>query len=76
MSNKSGAMGMVVGVAMGMAVGLAAALIYAARSEERARELLREEGEKARYRSPEYAEHARDAIMKARKRAKAKLDDD
>ena len=74
-SNKTGAIGMVLGVAIGVVVGLAAVLIYAARSEEEARKLLREEAKKARYRSAEYAERAKDAINEARRRAKAKLEE-
>ena len=70
MSNKSGAIGVVLGVAMGASIGLVVALIYAAKSEEKARELLREEARQARYRSPEYFERAREAINEARKRVK------
>ena len=70
MSNKSGVLGLALGVAIGAVVGVAAALIYSAKTEEKARELLAEEARRVRYRSPEYAERARDAISEARKRAK------
>ena len=72
MSNKNAAIGIALGLAIGAVVGVAAALMYGARSEERARELLMEKEQQARYRSPEYAERARAAISEARKRVKNK----
>lgn len=70
MSNKNATIGVALGLAIGAVVGVAAALIYSARSEEKARELVAEKERQARYRSPEYAERAKAAIIRTRKRAK------
>jgi gas vesicle protein len=69
MNNSNKAIGLVVGIVTGAVVGLASMLIYEAISEEKARNSLKEQERKKRYRSAEYAEGAKNVIAEARRRA-------
>ncbi len=69
-SNRAALIG--IGFLLGAAAGLAAGIIYANKSADSARELQEEKERLARFRSPGYAERAREAIEEARRSTKVK----